>query len=488
MFTPNHKMSTEEASPRPLLIFDIRNILPSFFRFKQQGGVDDWWPELQRMHARVKLVVTAARNSGFDLMGVVGSDVVSRDEYGSVWYEKREADIREQTRAVPYNADSLAEEAFLSQGVPLWQTPKSVEFRDALAALVAGREGILISEHSTFHRYKPEIQVATSWRVIGTFEEPKLELDFTRLKGNGDNEPRKIDLALVENAVQLGPGEMTKYARIKANSFPPAPPSEVGQDEPQDQQAPSKYVLLRGTTSSNDRGFGSLHSVAKPLRQALYARFGLDAVEETYPVWNEAENKVDWHVEVVEADSSMDNLLDDPDGLVSWLSEHDLAGQTHGVFDEKGTIILPSFKQARWKADRAAGIKILAAELHCAGVASVEGRPATTMFGVLETMMAAGEPVSPIVLTPVTNEILLVSRLAVARKVACKDCGQEFGMQGSEIEFYKEKGYDLPVRCPGCRATRRSGNGFGGRGSFGGGGLGGRGRGRGRGARGGSRN
>lgn len=37
----------------------------------------------------------------------------------------------------------------------------------------------------------------------------------------------------------------------------------------------------------------------------------------------------------------------------------------------------------------------------------------------------------------------------------CKDCGEPFSMNKSEIEFYERKGFQQPKRCPECRKKRR---------------------------------
>jgi hypothetical protein len=40
----------------------------------------------------------------------------------------------------------------------------------------------------------------------------------------------------------------------------------------------------------------------------------------------------------------------------------------------------------------------------------------------------------------------------------CKDCGQEFYLMINEVDFYQQKGFELPRRCPKCRAKRREKN------------------------------
>lgn len=44
----------------------------------------------------------------------------------------------------------------------------------------------------------------------------------------------------------------------------------------------------------------------------------------------------------------------------------------------------------------------------------------------------------------------------------CRDCGGEFVFTAGEQEFYAEKGFSEPSRCPSCRAARKAGRSEGG--------------------------
>ncbi len=67
------------------------------------------------------------------------------------------------------------------------------------------------------------------------------------------------------------------------------------------------------------------------------------------------------------------------------------------------------------------------------------------------------------------------------RSLTCRDCGQEFVFTLGEQEFYQQRGFSEPQRCPTCRQARKtqrnggasSGGGYssGGYGSGGGGGY-----------------
>jgi len=42
------------------------------------------------------------------------------------------------------------------------------------------------------------------------------------------------------------------------------------------------------------------------------------------------------------------------------------------------------------------------------------------------------------------------------KNLSCADCGQEFVFTGSEQDFYSQRGFTEPRRCPSCRASRKA--------------------------------
>ncbi len=55
------------------------------------------------------------------------------------------------------------------------------------------------------------------------------------------------------------------------------------------------------------------------------------------------------------------------------------------------------------------------------------------------------------------------------KNLTCADCGQEFVFTASEQDFYAQRGFTEPRRCPSCRASRKAArNAEGGDSSYGG--------------------
>ena len=51
------------------------------------------------------------------------------------------------------------------------------------------------------------------------------------------------------------------------------------------------------------------------------------------------------------------------------------------------------------------------------------------------------------------------------KTLTCNDCGQQFTFTASEQEFFAQKGFNEPSRCPSCRAARKAAREGGGGGS-----------------------
>ena len=53
------------------------------------------------------------------------------------------------------------------------------------------------------------------------------------------------------------------------------------------------------------------------------------------------------------------------------------------------------------------------------------------------------------------------------RTLTCRDCGQEFTFTAGEQDFYTQRGFSDPQRCPECRAARKTQRNSGGGGPYG---------------------
>ena len=57
------------------------------------------------------------------------------------------------------------------------------------------------------------------------------------------------------------------------------------------------------------------------------------------------------------------------------------------------------------------------------------------------------------------------------KTLSCVDCNQEFSFTASEQQFYADRQFTEPRRCPSCRAARKASRGDSGGGGYSGGGA-----------------
>jgi CxxC-x17-CxxC domain-containing protein len=42
------------------------------------------------------------------------------------------------------------------------------------------------------------------------------------------------------------------------------------------------------------------------------------------------------------------------------------------------------------------------------------------------------------------------------KTITCRDCGQTFSFSEGEQEYYQQRGFSEPMRCPSCRSARKT--------------------------------
>lgn len=42
------------------------------------------------------------------------------------------------------------------------------------------------------------------------------------------------------------------------------------------------------------------------------------------------------------------------------------------------------------------------------------------------------------------------------KEIKCVDCGTVFKMEDGEVKWFEDKGFELPKRCPDCRAAKKA--------------------------------
>src|ERR671912_612891 len=99
------------------------------------------------------------------------------------------------------------------------------------------------------------------------------------------------------------------------------------------------------------------------------------------------------------------------------------------------------------------------AQVHGTAVTANTRRPPRT--GLLSRLTRDPSGIAAVV----SRGVLLYSD----KNLTCADCGQQFVFTASEQDFYAQRGFTEPRRCPSCRASRKAArNAEGGGSSYGG--------------------
>ncbi|GAQ78499.1 hypothetical protein KFL_000140180 [Klebsormidium nitens] len=325
----NHRSTPDPASKPTTIVMDALNWLDKFWNLFSARR--DPWRELGAMEERVMSFAKAARASGLALVAVIDA-ATKTAEAQAKWRLRRNKEIRQEDKHMVLGIDGFFSDVLETAGIRVIR-PLDADADDVIAALAAaGAPGsCVLSKDSDFFRYIPRVRVCNNWGIV----HGKLRLAFAAPGSTSRAHTREIDFTLAKWA-----GQSVGDGGCKLN------PSLRGGE------------ICRGTSSSSDKRMGNLHGITRPLRAAVYARLGERSAVEKWPEWDETSGIVLWQERELEADASLDGLLDDPGKVVAWIEEQD-----------------GSFVGERWrKVERAFNRCAIAAEL-CSAASRGSKRP-----------------------------------------------------------------------------------------------------------------
>jgi len=203
--------------------------------------------------------------------------------------------------------------------------------------------------------------------------------------------------------------------------------------------AGASYV--RGNSDSFTKSMGNLNVVARPLRQALYARLGLESVEETIPVFNKISNDVEWSKISVVADNSLDELLKNPEQAFQWLGTADKAPpMSSNRYTQSQCRIWRSYSQAMTVAE------------YCY---TVQQANTINTNSVLIDYIHMAQSLDPNAADAHVTPWRIPDHML---ETLCSRCGKTSNCVSGELEFLWSKGFSLPKLCKLCRKERQATN------------------------------
>lgn len=276
------------------LYVDALNFARSFFPPREP------W-DLGQSFQRVQNFVSAAEHTNIEVSVFIDASIQS-EEGKEKWFKRREEEVRKMERSVPQGLQTLLGDMFQELGVKVYFSVDS-DLDDALAFFAQADGASILSSDNDFWRYDN-----ATYRLFK---------DFRISRGL---------LKLVPHDGHLKPG-------VERRAIGPKPKMEDNCPSFIDVRRTGEYV--RGAPSPLVKLLGNPHRWVRPLRQALYLRFGLSSVREVFPSWDSVANQVAWCNDQVDPDDSMGHLLEAPLQAI-----HELAPELHeqvpdGVSDEQ---------------------------------------------------------------------------------------------------------------------------------------------------------
>jgi len=401
------------------VVIDALNYLSTFMPVNEPGfkGRTEPWPLVHEAAVRVHAFVDGCRKSGVTPHFVIDCGFES-DEALQTWMGRREKEVQEQERNMPYNADCILAALLLQRGADVLR-PVNLDGDDVVVRMAVELHCAVVSNDTDMMRYK---ELSHSKIMVGWLFKPDGRVEFVRrthfamAKGKEGLPPKSIEHL---------PFELERWRAEAANNKFVA---TVGEDE---------HVYRRGNSDCFTKLLGNLHHLAQPLRRALYAKMGIVQVSEMYPIWD---GKPGWYKTTVTSDASLAAVLEaGASGALAWLvkAEDQAADAKLRGIDRKWR----SFSRVMMSAELVSSVgdgNILKALVLAAGI---DPDPGINVAIVQEWAAEAPQ-----------------SRWAPPEHLqykSCCDCSQPNYMNMGELEFFWEKGYTLPRRCKSCRVARK---------------------------------
>lgn len=258
-FNNNQNDNHNNKRHRRLLYVDALNFMGKFQMTRPQFNI-------HRSIRSVKAFVDSARNSGWSVHIFIDANIQT-DEARNKWKKRREAEVRSGKRRVPQGCQTLLADMFKRCNVPVYFS-EEMDNDDTLAFHAEADNATVLSGDHDFFRY-----TGSTFELYRDFEVRPPYLSLLPFSANHRTIPLKMMRPLM-------------------------PPPRTASTGSQFTRSLTHYV--RGSPSPLTRILGNVHIIVRPLRQALYARLGIETpVIEEFPIWDPSTKQVVWVSDLV---------------------------------------------------------------------------------------------------------------------------------------------------------------------------------------------
>ena len=327
-------------SKKHFIVCDALNYLSRFVPC-DEASFRDATPQtlFAETHARVGEFAKAIALEEIEMVFIFDCGQTT-DEAKQKWLERRKCEVELGERSMPSNAEVVLWSTLEQHGFQVYYPP-GIDGDDAVARLAIEHNGSVLSRDTDMMRYG-----LPSGSILMDFAIRDCKITFlTRTYGGENISPRNVSqLRCVTEEWVATDSSLLMHARTGK--------------------------LQHGNADGRTRTLGNLNILARPLRAAVYARHDLEPVLETMPDW--ADGKFCMDVALVNADNSLDGLLDDPPALLEWIRTHDVRANQGSTAASFASVCLNGSIEAAvagWpSANRLHAAAMLAAGLHAAAI------------------------------------------------------------------------------------------------------------------------
>lgn len=406
----------DETVARQPLVIDALNKLNYFIPIDDQDFVGaSPWELMAALETRVCRFIKACEASGFHPHFVVDNGWVS-DEARDKWRQRKEEEVRDERRRMPYLADKLLCEAIRAEGATLYYA-EDMDGDDVVAKLadeLPGRPFVLSADRDMFRYNLPDANNRIFSEFSFTEDGKRIVLIESPTKC-----PRDGVTARALDDIGYDPESWIKYA------------SKLGAVASLHH---SDYI--RGSCSSLVRRYGNLQGHALELRRAAYWELGAkDPVHEVYPEWDAVAGEVRWVESDVVPNDALLHLLEQPATALLYLLDQDPCDSSEAVdIEVAGDVAMRRFAAIVMVSELA-----VATQWHIG-------------TGMLRTAMSLAEVAR---LKHRSASWPPLSRRGVF-SCCTRSCEGVFVVLAQERTWLENMGYTTPTRCARCRIARKN--------------------------------
>jgi hypothetical protein len=248
------------------------------FQYAKELGFIGYSWNLDVPRQRIRKLVQAANLSGIILIVFMNASIRTGDALVK-WRERCENEIKDENHGAITCQNVLMAELFQENGVSVYYSPVNVDCNDCIMSHAYHDRASILSNNNAIFRYVKNGKRPQYTNIYSSY--------------------------IIREKVILIKKEFPSFVPPQREIIDRIPLSSLKTKDPGLIEVKEHKRYLRGVPSPLSK-IGNPHAPLVNLRQVLYAKFGIDEVEEEWPIWKDGPT---WHREKVKASVEHVNMF-----------------------------------------------------------------------------------------------------------------------------------------------------------------------------------